>query len=68
MRGSTPRPGTHNHLTHQLLERIIDNSPHLHTTDGDGALPRVGGDRPADTAALAATSWRPALGSQDDSQ
>ncbi len=46
----------------------MDNSPHLHTTDGDGALRWVGGDRPADTAALAATSWRPALGSQDDSQ
>lgn len=46
----------------------MDNSPHLHTTDGDSALPWVGGDRPADTTAPAATSWRPALGSQDDSQ
>lgn len=46
----------------------MDNSSHLHTTDGDGALPWVGGDRPAAIAALAATSWRPALGSQDDSQ
>jgi len=46
----------------------MDNSPHLHMGDGDGALPWVGWDRPADTAALAATSWRPALGSQYDSQ